>query len=188
MEFWKTVPGYSGLYEVSNLGRVRSYNNKSNRWKPGRIMKPIPHSVGYTRQSLMKDDERVMVYTHVLVAFTFFGPKPEGYEVNHKNLNKKKNNIENLEYLTHKDNIVHALEEKGKFKNYIYSDKEVPVMECKPCKNCGAKFWTDNPQRKYCCKLCCRMSNKRIGKKYYQDHKDELKKYGLEYYYSKIYS
>ena len=71
-------------------------------------MRPIPHSVGYTRQSLNKDGVRKSIYTHVLIAFVFLGPCPPGYEVNHKNLDKTDNRIQNLEYVTHKENIRHA--------------------------------------------------------------------------------
>jgi hypothetical protein len=92
---WKPLPS-DPLYEISNTGLVRNIQT-------GRLLKPTPHK-GYWRVRLR--NKRVLL--HVLVAEAFFGPAPEGYEVNHKNGNKADCDEGNLEYLTRSDNVKHA--------------------------------------------------------------------------------
>lgn len=103
-EIWRKC-GVRG-YEVSNLGRVRSYWN--GRWgitrKTPLILKPRPDAYGYPRACLMGQDFKV----HQLVAAAFIGPCPDGYEVNHKNGVKTDNYLDNLEYVTHQRNMKHA--------------------------------------------------------------------------------
>ncbi len=104
-EEWRTVPDYEGLYEVSNIGRIRSLNyNRSGQPK-------IMSHKGGQRYSGVKLSRCGIIYRcliHVQVAAAFIGPKPEGMQVNHKNGNGYDNRVENLEYVTPSENSLHA--------------------------------------------------------------------------------
>lgn len=98
-EIWKPVEGFD-KYEVSSFGRVR---NKGT----GRILKP--YKAIYPQVTLMRKRKPVPVRIHVLVAKAFI-PNPENKRcVNHKNGIKTNNRVENLEWVTHKENTSHAI-------------------------------------------------------------------------------
>ena len=101
-EEWKPIPGYEGLYEVSNYGRVRSYKWSSN----GKILSPCKDGSGYLFVILCKDGKAKKHCTiHRLVAEAFI-PNPSNLpQVNHKDECKKNNYFGNLEWCTHKYNL-----------------------------------------------------------------------------------
>lgn len=111
-EVWKDIVGYEGYYQVSNRGRVRSLgfliNNRggSTRYKPGRIRKLSNHSNGYKFVKLFNAEQ---CYIHRLVLSTF---RPldnmDALEVNHKDGDKTNNNLDNLEWVTHRENQQHS--------------------------------------------------------------------------------
>lgn len=98
-EIWKPI-GYEG-YEVSNLGRVKSYKyDKTN----GKIMKPYKNTKGYLQIDLQLDgrkrENRVHLSVHRLVAIAFI-PNPDNLpQVNHKDEDKTNNCVDNLEWCT----------------------------------------------------------------------------------------
>lgn len=98
IEEWRDIPGYEGLYQVSDQGRVRNAK---------RMLKPTPakNRGGYLNIGLVKNKERKYFRVHRLVWMAFVGPIPEGYEINHINQNTADNRLENLNLLTHNDNI-----------------------------------------------------------------------------------
>jgi hypothetical protein len=102
-ETWKSVVGFEGLYEVSDLGNIKSV-------RTGKAMRPHALPERYPHVTLSRSGLEVSAYVHDLVTEAFIGPKPEGYEVNHINLNKRDNRLENLEYCTCQENIKHAIE------------------------------------------------------------------------------
>ena len=105
-EIWKSVIGFEGLYEVSNLSRVRRVG-AAHGAKRGRVLKDQPNR-GYRSVQLWKNDKPKTCLVHVLVAEAFIGPKPDGHEVNHDD-GKKTNNIgTNLEWMTRSQNMKHA--------------------------------------------------------------------------------
>lgn len=109
-ERWLPVVGYEGLYEVSDLGRIRSLDRiKSNgRRSRGRILS-TPLSSGYPCLNLCRGGSQVLVRVHRLVAEAFLGPAPDLSEtVNHKDFDRTNNRPENLEWLSHADNMRHA--------------------------------------------------------------------------------
>lgn len=112
-EIWKSVKGYEGLYEVSNLGNVKSIDRfieRSNQWGKyiqkykGKILKNVLHPNGYFRV----DIQGKLFSVHRLVAENFILNKDISKEVNHKDGNKLNNHVDNLEWVTHSENIRHA--------------------------------------------------------------------------------
>ena len=97
MEIWKDIKGYEGLYQISNLGNVKSLKNKI-------YLKPSIHKKGYLHCGLSKKGKRKQCFIHRLVAETFIDNPYKLPCVNHKDCNPKNNKIENLEWCTYKDN------------------------------------------------------------------------------------
>lgn len=112
-EIWKDIPGYEGLYQVSDKSCVRSLDRfvtESNFRKrilffKGQIIKPYTYKNGYYYVVLRKDGGSKHFYLHRLVANAFI-PNPYRFPfVNHKDENPSNNNIENLEWCTHEYNM-----------------------------------------------------------------------------------
>ena len=92
-EVWKDIPMYAGIYEVSNLGQVRSKIT-------GAIAKCGFNHKGYLRAYLYLNGRVKKEFIHRLVALTFI-PNPNGYPyVNHKDECKTNNRVDNLEWCT----------------------------------------------------------------------------------------
>jgi hypothetical protein len=121
-ELWKPVPGFEKFYEASTFGRIRSIERTMIRkdGKPlkikGGILSIKPNSRGYPRVSLCINGTPHWRSVHSVVAETFLQKPPktgggkEDYGVNHKDGNKTNNHISNLEYITNKENVIHARE------------------------------------------------------------------------------
>ena len=110
-EIWKDIKDYEGLYQVSNFGRVRSlgFYTKYLSYRKGRILKQVKNNkTGYLYLTLCKNGKHKTFLVHRLVAFAFpeiCGYYFEGSEVNHKDENPENNNAENLEWVSHMNNI-----------------------------------------------------------------------------------
>lgn len=104
MEEWKDIDGYDGVYQVSSEGRVRSFQcNKCKILNCHIVVKTKHLKIG-----LYKDKKRKHYYVHKLVAKAFL-PNPNSYtEVNHKDENPLNNNVENLEWCTHRYNMTYG--------------------------------------------------------------------------------
>jgi hypothetical protein len=97
-EIWRAVVGYEGLYEVSNLGNVRSLNyGNTGKCK---LLKLCFDKYGYLQVGLCKNKKRKMCRVHRLVAITFILNLMKYPAVNHKDENKINNKVENLEWCT----------------------------------------------------------------------------------------
>lgn len=112
MIFMRPVPGFEGSYSVTIQGRIYSHaraDARGNRRK-AKYLKPIPDGDGYLRAHLCLQAVRRKWPIHRLVAIAFL-PNPEGLpEVNHKDGDKTNNNVTNLEWVTTRENIKHAIE------------------------------------------------------------------------------
>lgn len=116
-EVWKDIIGYEGYYQVSNMGRIKSlarniYNKKGNfqRFKKETIKALKVNTDGYHAITLSVNCNDKTIGVHRLVAQAFI-PNPENLlEVNHLDCNRKNNNVENLEWCTHQENIDYTIE------------------------------------------------------------------------------
>lgn len=127
-EIWKDVPGYEWAYEVSNLSRIRSKDRLvidslgRHRHLQGKLKKASKGSDGYYSVSLCDGNTERHVSLHRIVA-TAFIPNPEKkLEVNHIDGDKSNNCLDNLEWVTPKENIAHA-SRLGLRKNVGYDSK-----------------------------------------------------------------
>ena len=111
MEIFKDVKGYEGLYKVSNLGNVKSLakmqsNGKGNYYRQEIILKACDAGNGYFFVILYKDKRKNIKRVHQLVAESFLNHTSKGHKIviNHIDLNKKNNKVENLEIVTQREN------------------------------------------------------------------------------------
>lgn len=125
-EIWKDVAEYEGLYEVSNLGRVKSFPRRGTN---GGIMVG-GKSRGYHSILLTKGGKCKPVKVHRLVAIAFMG-KQEGKEVNHKDGNKINNTLENLEWCTRSENQKHAYDNGLQVGNTVEQTKLAAIKTSK---------------------------------------------------------
>lgn len=114
-ETWKSVIGYEGKYEVSNLGRVRSLDryvegkNGVTKKYAGKILSLVKQNTGYMTVGLSKDSVVTSFLIHRLVATAFIDNPENLAEVNHKDGVKGNNNLSNLEWMSRVRNIRHAM-------------------------------------------------------------------------------
>ena len=114
-EVWKDIKGYEGLYQVSNMGRVKSLGrtvsakNNSKQYRKGRILKFWTNKNGYQLVFLYNvNGERKTVFVHRLVCEAFYPKNKNKPEVNHINEDKSDNRACNLEWVTRKENNNHG--------------------------------------------------------------------------------
>lgn len=106
MEEWRPLVGYEGLYEVSNMGRVKSLNYR--RTGKEKILEPYDDGYGYLKVKLFKDGKGKNCRINRLVAIAFI-PNPYNLpEVNHKDEDKTNNCVENLEWCTSQYNVEYS--------------------------------------------------------------------------------
>jgi hypothetical protein len=115
-EIWKDLKYYEGVYQVSNLGRVKSLHRKrrARGYIRERILKPQLKSNGYIRVSLWKNGQGELFWVHILVAKTFILNINNKPEVNHKDGIRSNNEVENLEWVTYSENIQHSYDKLGR--------------------------------------------------------------------------
>lgn len=129
---WKDIPWYDGLYQINEQWYIKSFKS----WKERRL-KLLHSSSWYYQVFLSIWTYRAMQLVHRLVSITFI-PNPENKEqVNHINWDKHDNRVENLEWCTRKENIVHSWKLWLNYNNHLVVNH--------PCK---WKFWKDNIKSK----------------------------------------
>lgn len=117
MEKWKSIPGFNGAYEASNLGRIRRCVTVSKRGgrghdsgEAGHIMALIVNWDGYVRCALWDGHKQKFSPVHRLVALAFHGDPPtKNHIINHKDGVKGNNVPDNIEWVTRSENHYHSL-------------------------------------------------------------------------------
>ncbi len=105
----KEILGYEGLYAVTIKGKIWAYA-KNATWHTDRILKPWLIGNGYEMVMLYKTGEKPRKFlVHRLVAMTYISNPNNLREVNHKNGNRLDNRIKNLEWISSKENKIHAI-------------------------------------------------------------------------------
>ena len=134
-EIWKDIPEYEGLYQVSNLGRVKSLErfrkgkNDSSTSVKEKIKKSVISRNGYCRVILWKESIGKWHCVHRLVYLAFNGPIPENMQVNHINEIKTDNRLENLNLMTPKENTNFGTGIERRVKKQINGKKSKPVLQ-----------------------------------------------------------
>lgn len=106
-ERWLPVPGYEGLYEVSDRGRVQSLPRVDRRGRrvKGRFLSIMTHPSGHQHVKLSRDGSHQHGRVHRLVLTAFVGAPPEGHEALHGDGNPANNDLGNLRWGTRSENL-----------------------------------------------------------------------------------
>lgn len=119
-EIWKDIKDWEGLYQVSNLGRIKSVKRD--------MVKVLDiNSAGYLRVQLCDNKRRKKFLVHRLVAFTFVPGYFEGAVVNHIDMDRTNNCVDNLEWVTQTENQRKAFDIKGSHKG-CFKDKPYKLI------------------------------------------------------------
>lgn len=111
MNTWKPAFGFEGIYEISDCGEVRRVLASTGA-RVGAILKPYKTKTGYLQFDLRKGGKYLKKYAHRLVLQTFVGDSD--LTANHKNGVKSDNRVGNLEWISNKENLLHACRVLGK--------------------------------------------------------------------------
>lgn len=116
-EVWRGILGYEGMYQVSNLGNVKSLEryipcNRGMRLVTERILKQKVNKYGYSQVVMSKGNKMVLKNVHRLVAEAFIPNTENKEQVNHIDGCKHNNVVSNLEWVTRSENSQHAIHQK----------------------------------------------------------------------------
>lgn len=150
-EIWKPIPGWSGLYSVSNLGRVRSEERTvsgtfTSRWgthtqrvmvRSAKVLKANIDTGGYAQVVLQHKDSgvRVTESVHRLVLSAFRRPPEEGEHAMHKNDIRSDNRLSNLKWGTKKENVEDMVQKKRyrtKYRSPVLGKAEIESILSRP--------------------------------------------------------
>ena len=163
-EIWKDIIGFEGIYEISNLGRIR-------RIKTGRILSTRRSDGWYITVTLYKDKKRYGKSLHRLVAETFVHNPYNLPEVNHIDEDKTNNRADNLEFCDRKYNNNYGSRmdkiRDTKLKNGHINEEYSGLDK----KSYGKKYYQEHKEER-----------KEYNKKYREEHKEELKEKRKKYY------
>lgn len=162
MEQWKPIPGYEGYYEASTLGVIRSVDRIVPHGRHGtckqksKVLKYAFDKKGYIRVALSMGSSFKTHTVHRLIAMTFMGQRPQGYQINHISGVKTDNRVVNLEYCTQSENALHSFRlglqkpKKGTLNGMsILTDQDVKEIR-EYVATCGKRYYgRDELAKKY---------------------------------------
>ena len=127
MEIWKDIPWYEWLYKIDKQWNVKSLNKIDQRWnnRKEKILAVYYDKQWYKYSGLSKNKKRIKYKNHRLVLLTFIWESK--LECNHKNWIKGDNRLENLEYCTRSENMLHSYNILNRKATWTW------------------KFWKENP-------------------------------------------
>lgn len=175
MEIWKDIEGYEGLYQASNMGRVKSLPKKKGKGvgyvTSELILKPSYDLNGYLIVTLYRERQPKMHCVHRLVAKTFIDNPDNKPQVNHLNEKKDDNRVENLEWATAYENMNYGS------RNDRSSERlGTPVV----CVELNEKFQSMMEAERIlginhsCISLCVRGKQKTAGKYHWQYYEEAV--------------
>lgn len=157
-EIWKDVVGYEGLYQISNLGNVKSLNY--NHTGKERILAKKHHKSGYVTVTLCKNGKHKNKSIHILVAMAFIPNRFSLPCVNHIDGDKENNFVDNLEWVTYSQNTMHAIQTGLRVDSNMRGvmgpanknsrpvrqyTKDGEIVKVWPCVSDAARFYGCNP-------------------------------------------
>lgn len=141
-EHWRSVPGWEGLYEVSDQGRVRSLPRPTKTGiRGGRVLAPGRADDGRTVIGLCRDGKQLPRHIYVLVAAAFLGPCPPGMVICHGPAGNGDDSLANIRYDTPGSNRLDAIR-AGDWRN------QNAKKTC--CPKCGGDYRSWGNGRRYC--------------------------------------
>jgi NUMOD4 motif./HNH endonuclease. len=179
-EEWRDIPGYEGLYRVSNMGRVYSTR------RGGRMLKPTLRRKGYLAVALSRNGSARMRLIHQLVLEAFVGPRPEGFVTRHLDGDPANNTLDNLRWGTYAENVRDSIEHGTHFsparlKTHCAQGHEFDEVRRgkRGCSICRLAESRDRRRANY-----PREREKLIArqKEFYKEHAEEIKAYQKRYY------
>ena len=136
-EIWKPIKNYETLYEVSNLGNIKSYDkyipnrHGTKTFKKSKLISSCNNGNGYLQVKLSKNGKRKAFYVHRLVCDAFLGNLDSNLEVNHIDCDKSNNKLDNLEIISHKENMIHAYNNNLLYPHFNFKINETIAKEIK---------------------------------------------------------
>jgi len=129
-EIWKDIPSYEGIYQISNIGRVRNLEyyiiestGKRRKRRARIISNKLPEGAEYYQVILFKNKKSKLWRIHRLVAIAFISNPENLREINHKDHNKLNNSVDNLEWCSHSYNNFQSVEFHEKYGENLYNAK-----------------------------------------------------------------
>lgn len=148
-EIWKPIKNYENIYQISNYGRIRSldryitYPDGHKQFCQEQLMYPGKTHSGYLQIGLNKNHRTYRYYVHQLVAQAFLDNPYHYTEIHHKDYDKTNNNVNNLMWITHEENILDLYFRKG------YKDSS-NKFKTHRCADCGKLIYYTSKYCKYC--------------------------------------
>lgn len=137
VEQWDDIEGFEGRYQVSSFGNVRSLN--FHRQHHCRLLKPYVTTCGYLAIILRVEGRKITLYVHRLVAKSFLSNPDNLPEIDHIDTDKKNNRIDNLRWVSHKENQNNPISREKMIRNNVKTGlgrigrmhpRSKPVLQC----------------------------------------------------------